>query len=312
MYMSPEHLLSSKNIDGRADIWALGIIAYELLTGEGPFLGDTMPQVLMKVMGERTPSVRAVRPDVPRELEAVIMRCTEKDAAARFQTVAELAEALRPVAPPRSLLSIERVVRTIHGAASSNRTVVMTHPSQFPVPSEGATIVLPPVTAAAPVAPPAPPAPSVTIGGFGNTQPGTEGKARTALVITGVVCVSIAAAVGLGVLRAHHLQGIAASVPSSEAPTISSAPIPPPPVAPSASPSSPLAPSSAPSAASPDVPSSASAAPASLAVDAGPPALPTSVRPRQQQQGHGPTPRPSTGTPGSQHRPDTAGFGGLD
>ena len=98
-YMSPEQLVSAKHVDHRSDVWSLGIVLYEMLAGSPPFTGDTMPAIVAKILQSPLPSLRAVRPDAPAEMEQLIARCTAKDPAARFRDVAELAHALVAFAP---------------------------------------------------------------------------------------------------------------------------------------------------------------------------------------------------------------------
>jgi serine/threonine-protein kinase len=97
-YMSPEQLLSSKHVDHRSDIWSLGIILYELLTGLPPFTGETPPEVVAKIMQNTPGPLASVRTDVPPGLEAVIHRCTRTNPAERYANVAELGFALVPFA----------------------------------------------------------------------------------------------------------------------------------------------------------------------------------------------------------------------
>ncbi len=95
-YMAPEQMSSSKDVDGRADIWGLGAVLFTLLTGRPPFLADTAALICSKVLNEDPPPPRSLRPDLPEAIEAVILRCLQRNPAKRFATAAELAEALAP------------------------------------------------------------------------------------------------------------------------------------------------------------------------------------------------------------------------
>jgi tRNA A-37 threonylcarbamoyl transferase component Bud32 len=108
-YMSPEQMVESRDVDARTDIWALGVILYELLAGKVPFSGDTVPEVCARIAARSPPPLRDLRVDVPAELEAVVSKCLEKDRQQRYRDVAELAAALFPFAPQRAWPSIERI-----------------------------------------------------------------------------------------------------------------------------------------------------------------------------------------------------------
>jgi len=97
-YMSPEQLRSSKSVDGRADLWALGVILYQLMLGRYPFDGDDFLQLAWTISSEPPTPPRTIRPAMPAELEAVILRCLEKDREKRFASADELAAALAPFA----------------------------------------------------------------------------------------------------------------------------------------------------------------------------------------------------------------------
>jgi len=95
-YMSPEQLRSAKDVDARSDIWSVGVCLYELLTGRVPFDAAGIIEIGAKVLQEAVAPPSGWATDLPRELDAVVVRCLEKDPDDRFQSVAELAFALAP------------------------------------------------------------------------------------------------------------------------------------------------------------------------------------------------------------------------
>lgn len=117
LYMAPEQMTSAKHVDPRADVWALGVILHELLTGGLPFMGDTLPELCAQILTERPRLLRELRPDAPEELEQIILGCLEREREKRCGSVAELAVALRPFASPRALVSVDRVSRVLGGQA---------------------------------------------------------------------------------------------------------------------------------------------------------------------------------------------------
>jgi eukaryotic-like serine/threonine-protein kinase len=109
-YMSPEQLRSTRDVDARADLWSLGIVLFELLTGMMPFTATDMSTLIAQILHDPHSRLRAVRAELPIELEAVVDKCLSKEPATRFQTSAELAVALLPFAPKRARASVERAV----------------------------------------------------------------------------------------------------------------------------------------------------------------------------------------------------------
>jgi DNA-binding SARP family transcriptional activator len=94
LYMSPEQASASPDIDGRSDIYSLGIVLYEMLAGEPPFSGRTPQAILARHAVDPVPSLRTIRPEVPAAIEAAIARALAKTPANRFKTSAEFGAAL--------------------------------------------------------------------------------------------------------------------------------------------------------------------------------------------------------------------------
>jgi serine/threonine-protein kinase len=115
LYMPPEQLRSSRDVDVRGDVWALGVVLFELLTSRSPFEAETMPELCLKVVSEPPLSLAALRPGLPPGLVGVVDRCLEKDRNLRYANAAELALALEPFAPLRSNMA------SAHALAASLR-----------------------------------------------------------------------------------------------------------------------------------------------------------------------------------------------
>ncbi|HEY5959244.1 MAG TPA: hypothetical protein VIV60_21950, partial [Polyangiaceae bacterium] len=102
-------------VDARCDIWALGVVLYELLTDRRPYNGDSVLEICATILEASPIRVRDIRPDVPVELETAIMRCLSRDPAARFDSVAAFAQAIAPF----SGMSQERLAWTRSQASMS-------------------------------------------------------------------------------------------------------------------------------------------------------------------------------------------------
>lgn len=99
LYISPEQLVHAGKVDGRADLYSLGVTLYELLTGHLPFKGDNVGALVMAIMqGQLTPP-RLLRPDIPQGLEAVILKAMAREPDGRFARASDMADALGGEAP---------------------------------------------------------------------------------------------------------------------------------------------------------------------------------------------------------------------
>ncbi|MBT9517632.1 MAG: CHASE2 domain-containing protein [Methyloversatilis discipulorum] len=96
-YMSPEQL-AGKKIDGRSDLFSLGVMLFQMVCGKLPFEGDSMAQLMFRIANEQHPDIRDLRPDVPDCLSAIIDRALAKDADARYQSGNDMAADLRTCA----------------------------------------------------------------------------------------------------------------------------------------------------------------------------------------------------------------------
>jgi len=174
-YMSPEQCTGKKDLDKRVDIYALGMLFYELLTGETPFDAESHYEIMTKHVQEQLPPLAQKRPDVPPWIEAIIRKCTEKQRDYRFSSCEELLAALEsqganltdataPAAPLPSLLHQRQGPRTEPGAP------VFTPAPMIPVHTAQNS--------------------SITAGG------GEQGKSRG---VTIAITIALAAALGLGI-----------------------------------------------------------------------------------------------------------------
>jgi serine/threonine-protein kinase len=96
-YMAPEQL-AGKKVDGRADLFSLGVTLYELLTGEKPFTGESIATLMFRIANEPHPQISTARADLPPGVQAVIDKALQKDPDQRYQRGADFARDLRALA----------------------------------------------------------------------------------------------------------------------------------------------------------------------------------------------------------------------
>jgi eukaryotic-like serine/threonine-protein kinase len=142
-YMSPEQIKNAKEVDVRADVWGLGIILYQLLTDEVPFEAesDSIGELFGMILFSPPVPPRTRRPDLPEELEAVILRCLRRERDERYATVAELAEALRPFAPAQAtprIAAIQRILSAEPGPRPSEKRIATADVATAAEPKNGA------------------------------------------------------------------------------------------------------------------------------------------------------------------------------
>ncbi|HEY4158065.1 MAG TPA: serine/threonine-protein kinase [Polyangiaceae bacterium] len=129
LYMAPEQMRSTRQVDARADVWALGVILYELVSGRVPFEATSMPELCAIVLTEAPPSLSERCPGAPAGLVAAVDRCLQKDPALRFANVSELANALAAFAPQKSRVSVDRISRVLRAAGVNTSSLAPAAPN---------------------------------------------------------------------------------------------------------------------------------------------------------------------------------------
>ena len=109
IYMSPEQARSAKAVTAATDIWALGVVLYELLCGQAPFTADTLSALIAQIVADNPVSPSKRRADVPVALGQLVMHCLEKLPERRPDSISEIARRLRPYASPRGVAHIDIV-----------------------------------------------------------------------------------------------------------------------------------------------------------------------------------------------------------
>jgi eukaryotic-like serine/threonine-protein kinase len=125
-YMSPEQVRMAKSVDARSDVWAFGVVLYELLTAEIPFDGGSVPALSAAIIADPPRPIGSLRPEIPPALAEAIHACLEKDRDQRTPSLAVLAHALAPFGGPYAQVSVSRVVQALGDAPSAPSSTLAT------------------------------------------------------------------------------------------------------------------------------------------------------------------------------------------
>jgi eukaryotic-like serine/threonine-protein kinase len=140
LYCAPEQVSSPNAVDARADVWALGVTLFELLTGDPPFRRGTITEVMTDRLKATAPDVRRIRRDVPESLAMTIAACLERDPRLRIADVGVLAVHLAEFAPPSARQSVETIARVLRARSDPPRAAGDSKPSDATVPATGSTL----------------------------------------------------------------------------------------------------------------------------------------------------------------------------
>ncbi|AMO25363.1 serine/threonine protein kinase [Ramlibacter tataouinensis] len=133
-FMSPEQI-AGKKVDGRSDLYSLGVMLFQMLAGVLPFRGDSMAELMYKIANEEAPDIRVIRPEVPQRLAGIVAAALAKRPEARFQSGDQLAADLRSVLAEPAGSPLATAAAPVRGAATpaeADRTVLMPRPTELP------------------------------------------------------------------------------------------------------------------------------------------------------------------------------------
>jgi serine/threonine-protein kinase len=218
-YMCPEQAQAASDVDPRADIYSVGAILFECLSGRPPHTGETYEQVILSICMRDAPNLRAIAPSVPPEIAAFVARALSRDRAQRFASAERMLAALHEVAPQekarvpldpgpaQTLLSagasmgatqIDGVPAALAGAAAPASPVLRAPAAETRLVGSLSPADLPPV--AAPAAP-APARPAPAIAARPAEPPPLSTRSRVTVVATGIAALLLGVLVMLGLLR---------------------------------------------------------------------------------------------------------------
>jgi serine/threonine-protein kinase len=135
LYMSPEQLNSARDVDTRTDLWALGVILFEMLTGKQPFYAEDLPQLIVQILNVKPQPLVQLRQDTPPGLQEVIEKMLAKNRDERYSNIGEVVQALAQFGSSRCHLSVDRVSRlmgSMQGMATARNPLSNTGPGDQP------------------------------------------------------------------------------------------------------------------------------------------------------------------------------------
>ncbi|HKO53292.1 MAG TPA: serine/threonine-protein kinase [Polyangiaceae bacterium] len=219
LYMSPEQMRSARDVDARADVWALGAILYVMVTGQLPHPGNSLPEVCLAVMNTKPRPLKDFVPDVPDTLEPILMKCLAKEREQRYASVAELAEQLLPFAPEWHLV-VERATRLLGGSHTASYPRSIARSSNPPVGSSASTQRISAPQMNDPSTPP-----SATEAPWSKTGPKGGKNRRAPLIIAGLLGLVTVLGSLIYVLRQKPEAVAIAALPSAVPSSASSTPL---------------------------------------------------------------------------------------
>ena len=224
VYMSPEQIRRSDQVDARSDIWAVGCVLFELLTGVTAFDEPSLLELSAAILEREPVPLQTLRPDATEELEQVVLRCLTKNPDDRYQNVAELAAALYPFGPRRARISAERCYHILKNAGMVEAELALA--SAFPPPLASGRVTA--ASLGAPTARTTTPA-ALDIAVEDDNVPAKAGRSAGKIAIFVALGVAAAAASFL-LLRGHGVDAAATSAAAAPArevePTAAAAPRP--------------------------------------------------------------------------------------
>jgi len=198
-YMAPEQLRSARTVDARTDVWALGVVLYELLCGKPIFDGDTATELAVSIVIDPHVPLRTRKPELPVALEAIVDRCLAKEPGDRYADVHALAVALAPFATAAGTALVPRIERALGERRSGTiaKSSVATEPT-VATPSSGiAETVVSPASAETAAPSPAPPTIAAPSPAPATLAPPPTRPSRAPIAIALVAVAALAAVLAL-------------------------------------------------------------------------------------------------------------------